>query len=67
MTTTANRSTAGKKWTPNPAGRRVLPILPEEIETFEQEVERFRERVAAGLNAELFPAKKPLSVDWRQP
>ena len=42
MTTTANRSTAGEKWTPNPAGRRVLPILPEEIETFEQEVERFR-------------------------
>ena len=34
---------------------------------FAEEVERFRERVAAGLNAELFPAKKPLSVDWRQP
>ena len=34
---------------------------------FAEEVARFRERVAAGLNAELFPAKEPLSVDWRQP
>ena len=43
MTTTANRATAREKWTPNPAGRRVLPILPEEIETFEEEVQRFRD------------------------
>ena len=43
MTTTANRSTAGEKWTPKPAGTRVLPILAEEIETFEKEVERFRD------------------------
>ena len=33
---------AGEKWTPNPAGRRVLPILGDEIETFEEEVRRFR-------------------------
>ncbi len=32
---------------------------------FAEEVARFRERVAAGLNAELFPAKEPLSIDWR--
>ena len=34
---------------------------------FAEEVARFRERVASGLSAELFPAKEPLSVDWRQP
>ena len=34
---------------------------------FAEEVARFRERVAAGLDAELFPAKEPLSVDWRHP
>ena len=33
---------AGEKWTPNPAGKRVLPILADEIETFEEEVRRFR-------------------------
>ena len=30
------------RWTPNPDGQRVLPIIPEEIEDFEHEVERFR-------------------------
>ncbi|MCH7905826.1 MAG: nitrite/sulfite reductase [Chloroflexi bacterium] len=30
------------RWTPNPDGQRVLPIVPEEIEDFEHEVERFR-------------------------
>ena len=34
---------------------------------FAEEVARFREQVAAGLSVELFPAKEPLSVDWRQP
>lgn len=30
------------RWTPNPDGQRVLPIVPEEIEDFEREVKRFR-------------------------
>ena len=33
---------------------------------FAENVQQFRERVK-GLNAELFLAKEPLSVDWRQP
>ena len=31
---------------------------------FAEEVARFRERVA-GLDAELLPAKEPLSIDWK--
>ena len=31
------------RWTPNPDGQRVLPIVPEEIEDFEREVKRFRD------------------------
>ncbi|MCH8816592.1 MAG: nitrite/sulfite reductase [Chloroflexi bacterium] len=31
------------RWTPNPDGQRVLPIVPEEIEDFEHEVKRFRD------------------------
>ncbi len=42
VTTLAERSRGGEKWTPDPAGKRVLSILPEEIETFEEEVQRFR-------------------------
>ena len=30
------------RWTPNPDGQHVLPIVPEEIEDFEREVKRFR-------------------------
>ena len=42
MTTTTKRSRGGEKWTPNPEGRRVLHILSEEIESFEEEAQRFR-------------------------
>ena len=38
MTTETKRP----RWTPNPDGQRVLPIVPEEIESFEREVKRFR-------------------------
>ncbi|MDP6823560.1 MAG: nitrite/sulfite reductase [Dehalococcoidia bacterium] len=30
------------RWTPNPDGQRVLPVIPEEIEDFERQVQRFR-------------------------
>ena len=39
--------------------------LEETNRVFAQNVERFRERIQ-GLNVELFPAKEPLSFDWRQ-
>ena len=70
-----HRTLSSAREAPTEAERLYLRAAEEDLKralertnrVFAEEVERFRERVAAGLNAELFPAKKPLSVDWRQP